>query len=562
MAKSKILLNKQRGLKVKKLTELRAQRTQLRADHKSFEKRMDEAEEEALLDELAAKLEETETKLDEVESNITKLEGEIETIDEELADMDGAADPEPEEGEGERGTGKPRQARAAASGSFRSRSRCFDSRAQRDAFFEGSEVKAFLQRVRTMLISRRSVKGADLAIPTEMLDLIRDNLNKYSKLLPKVRLRPVSGKSRQLVIGKIPEGIWMEMAGCLSELDFALSEIELDGYQVGGFVPVPNYVLKDNDIGLGEELMYGIGQAIGIALDKGIVFGKGPNSHMPVGFVTRLAQTSQPAYWGENQGAWTDLHSTNVLQLNLAALDGAAFFRPLLSALAKAKPTYDAGGKFWVMNDATRQDILIRSLAYNANAALVAGMENSMPVIGGEIVTLEFLPDNFIAGGYGLEYLLVEREGGVVEFSDQVMWKCNHTVFKGYARYDGQPVAGEAFVAVTYDNTAVTTAIDFAKDYANSSPNALVVTSAAGTASGDTVLTVSGVVSASNALKYFVGAPAPISMGSKPGKEWAALTSGTTQVTAATGSGVTVVELDDAGRVISIGYCASVTAKT
>lgn len=354
----------------------------------------------------------------------------------------------------------------------------------------------------------------------------------------------------------------MEMAGCLNELEFSITEMELEGYTVGGYVPIPNYVLKDSDIALGEELMYGIGQAIGIALDKAILFGLGRDSHMPVGILTRLAQTSQPSYWGANQGTWTDLHSTNIMQLNLASQSGTAFFGPLLTALAKAKPTYTTDGKFWVMNEATKQDIRIRAMAFNSNAALVSGLEDAMPVAGGEIVTLEFLPDNFIAGGYGGEYLLVEREGAAVEYSTEVMWKCNHTVFKGYARYDGQPIAGEAFVAVTYDNSAVTTAVTFARDYVNSSPNSLVVTSAAGTASGDTVLTVAGTVSQTNALKYFVGAPAAIGMGDKPGKEWKDLVSGTTQVTAATGSGVTVVELDGAGRVISIGYCASVTAKT
>lgn len=558
MAKNVAIMKKKRSMLLKQQTQLRAKQKKLRADEDALMAQL-----EAVEDEIPADLEEQIQAVTDAQTEaadqLAELVDQLSALDEELAAVDETLE-EMASDEEERGAHKP-ASRIRVNASFRSRSGCFDSRSQRDAFFASSEVKEFLQRFRAMLGSRRSVKGGELGIPTVMLDLIRDNLNKYSKLLPKVRLRPVSGRARQLVIGKIPEGVWIEMSGCLNELEFSLSEIELDGYAVGGFVPVPNYVLQDNDIALGEELMYGIGQSIGLALDKGIAFGKGPNSHMPVGFITRLAQTSQPGYWGENQGTWTDLHSTNIMQLNLASLDGTAFFRPLLSALAKAKPTYSADGKFWIMNDATRQDVLIRSLAYNANAALVSGMENTMPVIGGEIITLEFLPDNFIAGGYGLEYLLVEREGAKVEYSDQVMWKCNHTVFKGYARYDGQPIAGEAFVAVTYDNTAVTTTMDFAADYANTSPNSLVVTSAAGSASGTTVLTVAGAVSGTNKLAAFVGAPAPISKGDMPGTDWLAITSGTTDVTAATGSGATVVELDANGRVISIGYCASVTAK-
>lgn len=90
----------------------------------------------------------------------------------------------------------------------------------------------------------------------------------------------------------------------LKTLEFRISEIETDGYKVGGFIVIDNYILKDSDIALGEEIMYMLGQSIGYALDKAIVFGLGPNSKMPVGIMTRLAQTAQPAYWGDNQGDW------------------------------------------------------------------------------------------------------------------------------------------------------------------------------------------------------------------------------------------------------------------
>ena len=384
-------------------------------------------------------------------------------------------------------------------------------------------------------------------------------LNQYSKLISKVRLRSVSGHARQNIVGKIPEGIWMEMSGALNSLEFRITDIETDGFKVGGFIPIDNYILKDTDIALGEEILYMLGQSIGYAVDKAIVFGLGPNSRMPVGWMTRLGQTAKPAYWGDNQGEWIDLSGTNVLKLNLASLDGTAFFVPLLSALAKAKPTYATDGLIWVMNDATKKDIQIRALSFNINAALVSGLENTMPVIGGEIITLEFMPDHMITGGYAGEYLLVEREGGTFGSSDAPLYLLDKTVFKGTARYDGQPVSGEAFVGVTYDNTAVTVAMKFATDYANTPANALVVTSAAG-ASGKTILTVAGAVNASNTLKAFVGAPVAIVKGAEPDGHWTEIESGTTAIAAKTGAGATVVELDEHGKVISIGYCASVTA--
>lgn len=557
MAKNKLLLTKKRSAKAKQLTEKRAEEKRLNTRAAALDAQLEDVEDEVPA-ELEQQVQEVADSLETVATEIATLEQEIADLDSEIADIDDQLPSGSSNPSSNRSRDGP--ANVPAASRFRCRSRCFDSRAQRDAFYAQGPVKSFLQRIRSMAaVGTRSARGAELTIPTEVLDILRDNLNQYSKLITKVRLRTVSGHARQNIIGKVPEGVWMEMAGALNHLEFRITDIETDGFKVGGFIPIDNYILADSDIALGEEIMYMLGQAIGYALDKAIVFGLGPNSKMPVGFVTRLAQTQQPVYWGQNQGDWTDLHSSNVLQLNLASLEGTAFFIPFLAALAKAKPTFTTDGKIWIMNDATRQDILIRALAFNANAALMSGIENTMPVVGGEIITLEFMPDHMVAGGYGNEYLLVERDGGTFGSSDAPLYIQDKTVFKGTARYDGQPASGEAFMAMTYDNTAPTTKMDFANDYANTSPNALIVTSAAGS-SGQTKLTVAGAVNASNKLMAFVGAPVSIAKGMTPGKEWTEIKSGSTGIAATTGMGATVVELDAKGKVISIGYCASVTA--
>lgn len=557
--KNKLLLTKKRSLKAKTLTEKRAESKRLQTRADALNAQLDAVEDDIPAD-LETQIQEVADALDTVATEITDLETEIADLDNEIAQIDDEVGARSASPSSNRSRDGPTTAAAPAASRFRCRSRCFDNRTQRDAFYARSSVKSFLERVRALArMGVRSVTGAELTIPTEVLDILRDNLNQYSKLITKVRLRTVSGHARQNVVGKIPEGVWMEMAGALNNLEFRITDIETDGFKVGGFIPIDNYILADSDVALGEEIMYMLGQSIGYSLDKAIVFGLGPNSKMPVGFVTRLAQTQQPVYWGQNQGDWTDLHSTNVLQLNLAALEGTAFFIPFLSACAKAKPTFTTDGKIWIMNDLTRQDIQIRALAFNANAALMSGMENTMPVVGGEIITLEFMPDHMVAGGYGGEYLLVERDGGTFASSDAPLFLQDKTVFKGTARYDGQPVSGEAFVAMTYDNTAPTTKMNFVTDYANTPANALIVTAAAGGA-GMTKLTVAGAVNAANKLMAFVGAPASIAKGSKPGKDWTEIKSGATEIAAATGMGATVVELDEHGKVISIGYCSSVTA--
>lgn len=557
-----LMLQKKRTALQAQLKQLRTRRKQLRADETALQEQVDALEE--ITPELEQQIEDLTTQQTETDDQIADIQDQIDDLTEQIDQLEEQPPADPIDDGGNGARGRPAPVQRAASRNFTCRSRCFSSRVERDAFYAQTEVRDFLQRVRNIRGSgKRSVTGAELTIPTVVLDMIRDNLNEYSKLITKVHLRTVSGRSRQNIMGEVPEGIWMEMKGALNNIEFALTELEMDGYKVGGVIIIDDYLLKDSDINLGEEILYMLGQAIGYALDKAIVYGKGKSSKMPVGFVTRLAQTVQPDDWGENQGQWTDLHSTNVLKLNLTSSIGVNFFTPLLQALAKAKPKKTRGPRTWLMNEQTKTDLNIRAMEFNSAAALVAGMDNTMPVIGGEIITLEFIPDNEIVGGYLDMYCLVERESGTFAASDLPLFIQDKTVYKGTARYDGQPAMGEPFVAVSYDNTDVTTAMEFAVDYANSDLNALIVTSAAGSAVKTTVLTVAGAVSPANTLKAIAsGAPVSVVPGMEVDESWKTVTSGSGNFPAANGVGVTVVELDANNKVISVGYLAAATSKT
>ena len=425
---------------------------------------------------------------------------------------------------------------------------------ERDAFFVREDVKGFLANVRSLAGQKRTATGTEFGIPAVMLDLVRDNINNYSKLISKVRFRPIKGKARQNVAGTIPDAVWTEMIGSLNELDFSFSQLETDGYKVAGYLPVPNSYLEDDDnLSLGAVIIEMLGQAIGRSLDKAILYGTG--TKQPVGIVTRLKESTQPAYWGANQGTWTDLRTTNIDATDIDANTGAAFFSPFIGELAKAKPDYSDGRAFWCMNRKTHMDIMAKALDFNASGALVAGVQNTMPVIGGEVVELEFIPDYDVIGGFGSLYLLAEREGASIASSDIPLFLQDQTVFKAVARYDGKPIKGEAFVFVSYDGAAGTDPI-FPNDYANTELGVLGVASAAGTASGDTVLTVTGTEASGTTLKYKIG-----DLSVKRGQAvtgYTALTSGTTQVTCAAGKYITVVELDGNSKVIKSGKVVAV----
>lgn len=316
---------------------------------------------------------------------------------------------------------------------------------QRTAFFANQEVKDFLARVRTFASQKRSVTGADLNIPTMVLDLIRQNITQYSKLYKHLRVRSVPGKARQNVMGLIPEAFWTEMCASLKEIDLSFSGVEVDGYKVGGFIPVCNATLEDSDINLATEIINALGQSIGIALDKAVVYGKGSASKMPMGIVTRLVQTTDPKD-AKTSIPWKDLHASNVIAIT--GKSDTALFKAFIEATGAANSQYSTGSKFWAMNEKTRTKMLANAVSVNAAGAIVAGMNGEMPVVGGAIEVLNFMPDDVIVGGYGDMYLLAERSGASIAQSEHAKFLDDQTVFRGTARYDGLPVIAEAFVAV------------------------------------------------------------------------------------------------------------------
>lgn len=346
------------------------------------------------------------------------------------------------------------------------------NREQRDAFLAREDVKGFLANVVAIAQQKRDVTGAGLTVPDVMLEVIRENITDYSKLLSKINVKSVDGHARENIVGSIPEAVWMEMIASFNEMDFALHNVEVDGYAVGGFIPVPNSLLDDSHYpSLAAEVMTMIAQAIGLALDKAIIYGTGVK--MPLGIVPRLAQTAQPADYPKTARPWKDLHTSNILTIRggttgaYTKLDGIELYKGVAAACGAAINKYSNGEKFWVMSERTWNQFVIAAMTINAAGAIVSGANKTMPVIGGEVITLDFMPDGEFVFGYGGLYLLAERAGVILNKSEHVRFLQRQTVFTGEARYDGTPVIPEAFIAVSINAADVTTFLPFAEDKEN-----------------------------------------------------------------------------------------------
>lgn len=460
MALKTIMLNKRIEDTRKSLNKALEKRSELEQKEADLEQSINEAE--------------TEEEKQAVEEAVTAFEEEKKANDEEVADFEKTLNDLEKELKEEESNQTPPQAAEPKEEEPQAREKGAETMKrtkffgmtmeERSAFFANEEVKNFLERTRKLGKEERAISGKELLIPTIVLDLIRENISKYSKLINKVNLVPVPGKARQNVMGTIPEAVWTEMCSKLNELDLNFIGVEIDGYKVGGFIPVCNATLEDSDENLATIIIDALGQAIGLALDKAIVFGTG--TKMPVGIFTRIAQTSDPSD-PRTTIPWADLHTSNIVKI-ASTKTGVDFFKEIIKAAGAAKSNYSRGGKFWVMNETTKNAILAESLSINAAGAVVAGVNNQMPIVGGEIVELSFMPDNVIVGGYGDLYLLAERAGAEFAQSEHVRFIEDQTVFKGTARYDGLPVIAEGFVVIGINGTTPSASgISFANDTAN-----------------------------------------------------------------------------------------------
>lgn len=393
------------------------------------------------------------------EEEKTKLEDSIKEMENELAETEKDQDTEPQPVPEERKEEK----------NIMLRNRFFRNVENLDAMFQRDDVKAYLAEVRSCIKNKRELTNVGLTIPEVFIGIIKENVFEYSKLYKHVNVQPISGNGREIIQGTVSEAIWTECCAVLNEMSLAFNDVEVDCFKVAGYYKVCNAVLEDNDVDLATKLLEALSQAIGLAVDKAILYGRNSatTQKMPLGVVSRLAQTSEPSNYPATARPWEDLHTSNIISI-VAGLTGAALFKQIVLASGAAKSDYSRGEMVWVMNRKTYTALVANTISVDAEGRVVSGVSDRMPVIGGIIEVLNFVPDNTIIGGFFDLYLLGERAGAKFAQSEHVFFIQDQTAFKGTARYDGQPVIAEGFVAIGLEGTTPSAAaVAFAPDKAN-----------------------------------------------------------------------------------------------
>lgn len=468
MALKALMIRKKIADTQKELEELRAKSANFATREAELEKAISEASTEEEKQTVETAITEFDAERATNEAKIKELNERVSSLEAELSKVEKKQETPPAEPE-ERSRKETTEMATLGTASIRAR-KLFGGMTseQRSSMFEREDVKAFNASVRSCIAEKRTLGNVGLTIPDVYLGLVRQNIEEYSKLYKHVYVRPLKGTGRMTVMGTIPEAVWTEMCSNLNELSLGFNNVEVDGYKVGGFFSVCDATLEDSEIDLAAEIIVAIGQSIGLALDKAILYGVG--TKMPLGIVKRLTQASAPQNYPATARPWADLHTSNVKTVS-ADLEGVTLFRQILINSAAAKSKYSRGVKTWVMNETTYTTLVAEGMSVNAAGSIVTAVNGTMPIIGGNIEILDFIPDNVIIGGYFDLYLLAERSGTKLSQSEHIRFLADQTVFKGSARYDGIPVIPEAFVAMALNGGTVSAdAVTFAEDTAN--PNA------------------------------------------------------------------------------------------
>ncbi|HAN09368.1 MAG TPA: phage major capsid protein [Clostridiales bacterium] len=318
------------------------------------------------------------------------------------------------------------------------------------------DVRSFYTNL-SQAVQKRSISGLDLTIPQILLDTITDDLGRYSVFYDLVRKAKLTGEGRAIISGEAPEAIWTEMVGKLNELASLFTDVEVDGYKVGGFIPLDNSLIEDSMVNLASHVEELLKESIAIALDKAILYGTG--TKMPLGIV--------PAIHADFVDDDPDkgLRTTNIITLSVADTK----FAKIIEAMKFIKRGRRGRGPITIaMNEATWLGTIVpMSLASNASGAFVTVSGQAFPGVGYKVVFSEEIPENNIIAGDFTKYLLAERADVKTASSTEFLFTSDKTVFKATARYDGKPVRKGAFVLIGLNNTAPTVAATFATDAAN-----------------------------------------------------------------------------------------------
>lgn len=407
----------------KKLRNKQEGMTVIRSAFDSFKIREDDiakALEEATTDEETEVVEESIIELEkEIEEKKSEQEALQKELDELQAELDALEENEPQQQTEE-------ETRNMKNTHSRNHGAALTIRQSMDI----QEVRDFYQGLSNAMTEKRDLTQAESTIPTVVIDRISSKIGDYSVLMNEVEVLALPGKGRVVIDGAIPEAVWTEMTGALTELQDGFSPVDIDGFSLGGFISVPNATIEDSLVALATYTEDRIAKAIAKAIDKAILSGEGSAKKQPDGIIPKLDLTHKVT----SDGSLKDIIS----HLGVVDTDGTG------------------GEVIFVMNRVTYYGyILTQMIASTSDGKTITGNASQPNVVGIRAVLSAHMKNKELLAGDFKQYLLAERAAVRLESSKDVKFTDDQTVFKGVGRYDGKPIHKESFVLITIDESFV-----------------------------------------------------------------------------------------------------------
>lgn len=318
-------------------------------------------------------------------------------------------------------------------------------------YYERAEVKEFYEGFKNL----RTVGGEGLTIPLIVINRIMDILGDYSTLYPLVNKIRVNGTARILIDTDTSAATWIEQTGTLATGTVGtITNIDFDGYKIGKVTFVDNCMLQDSIINLDDYVSKKLARAIALGLDLSILKGTGSAGKQPEGVLAKLGATHI------TEADVTKL--VNVIK-KLALIDTGADSTSEIVCVMKRATYYNRFVEF--------------SINVDSNGSVVGKLPNltNPDILGLKVIFNQNMDEDILLFGEFDKYTLVERESIVIDKSEHVKFAEDQMGFRGKGRFDGKPTNVNAFVAINLDLGVL---------------QSLTVTSAAGTATGDTKITV------------------------------------------------------------------------
>ena len=419
-----LTLNKRKNLKLEELTSLREKRMGFQAELDALETRVDSVATEAELRDIESSIDEAARVLTEHDEAISILEKEVETIEGEIKNEEEAQDRATKAAAEKRSGGKSEGGNFVGEINLRVKTPV-EKRERMRQVLDIPECREFYEKLRD-IIELRAVNNTDLLIPEIVMDMIDIDMLDVGNIYRLVTVRRIPGTARIILSGDTPAAVWLDMCGDLSELSLDFSMLEIDGFKIGGFIPICNATLEDSFINLAVHIQDQLAKSIVVGVEKAIVIGGGAAKKQPAGIIPSLPAANKVS-------AASDFASVTA-KFGLLPDDAGD-----LTALMTRKTYYTHFAGQTIATTSSGQVV-------SQNTRGSVSLPDGTPVVFTKNTNIT---DGTVLIGDFKKFFLAQRAGLSLAKSEHVRFIQDQTVFKGTARYDGKPIKNDYWILLT-----------------------------------------------------------------------------------------------------------------